>query len=279
MLFAMSEEDVIARSERPATIATLLTDLRALGIETGMTVMVHSSLSRLGFVAGGAQAVVMALAEAVGSDGTLMMPTHSSDLTDPAPWQHPPVPSSWWDTLREETPAFDPRLTPSRHMGAIVECFRHLPGVERSSHPTTSAAAVGPNASTLVAGHELAHGLGESSPQARLYDLDGHILLLGVTHANNTSLHLCEYRSAPADAPMTTYASPVMVGGRRTWTTYANLVDDDSDFERVGDEFAATGLQRSGRVGAGVGHLMRARDLVDFGTGWMRTHRHGAPAG
>ena len=78
-------------------------------------------------------------------------------------------------------PAYDPNLTPTRSMGVIPECFRHLPGVIRSSHPVSSAAAVGPNAAAIVEGHELVNGLGEGSPQGRLYGLDGHTLLLGVS--------------------------------------------------------------------------------------------------
>jgi aminoglycoside 3-N-acetyltransferase len=115
--------------------------------------------------------------------------------------------------------------------------------------------------------------LGETSPQARLYDLDGYILLLGVTHSNNTSLHLAEYRAAPPDAAMTTFGSPVIVDGRRGWVTYPNLVDDDSEFERVGDEFGMTGQQQTGRVAAADARLVRARDLVDFATQWITTHR------
>jgi aminoglycoside 3-N-acetyltransferase len=146
----VSEEEAIARVDRPATVASLVADLRSLGVTAGMTVMVHSSLSRLGYVAGGAQAVVQALLEAVGTDGTIMMPTHSGDLTDPAPWTSPPIPAAWWDIVRNEMPAFDIRLTPTRGMGAIVECFRHVRGVRRSAHPTVSAAAVGPNAEALM---------------------------------------------------------------------------------------------------------------------------------
>jgi aminoglycoside 3-N-acetyltransferase len=56
---------------------------------------------------------------------------------------------------------------------------------------------------------------------------------------------------------------------------YANLVHDASDFERLGEDFAGTGLQRSGPVGAGVAHMMRARDVVDFATSWMAEHRYG----
>jgi len=158
-------------------------------------------------------------------------------------------------------------------MGAIVECFRHVPGVRRSSHPTVSAAAVGPNTATIVDGHELDGGLGESSPQARLYELDGHILLLGISHEHNTSLHLAEYRSAAPGADWMTEHSPVMVDGERRWQPYRYLVDDVSDFDRIGEEFAGTGLEMSGPVGAGTGRLMRARDLVDFATEWMRVNR------
>jgi aminoglycoside 3-N-acetyltransferase len=269
----VSEHDAIARVGEPATVRSLAADLRTLGLTEGATVMVHSSLSRLGYVSGGAHAVVTALLEVVGTTGTVMMPTHSGDLSDPASWSRPPVPAAWWATIRREMPAYDPVLTPTRGMGAIVECFRHVPGVRRSAHPTVSAAAVGPNAAVLVDGHELAHGLGEGSPQARLYDLDGHVLLLGVTHANNTSLHLAEYRAAPADAATTTQWSPVQVGGRREWVSYPILVDDTDVFAAIGDAFALTGQQRSGRVGAGEARLMRSRDVVDFAVGWMRAHR------
>ena len=107
-----------------------------------------------------------------------------------------------------------------------------------------------------------------------MYDLDGHILLLGVTHANNTSLHLAERRAAPPDAATTTNSSPVLVDGRREWVTYPDLVDDAGDFDQIGEAFALTGLQRSGQVGAGSALLMRSRDIVDFATAWLSTNRN-----
>lgn len=269
----MGEASTIAQTTTPSTSASLLAELRELGVEAGSTVMVHASMASLGFVAGGAHAVVLALLEAVGPTGTLVMPTHSTDLTDPASWSNPPVPEPWHLLMREAMPAYDPALTPTRSMGAIVECFRHVPDVVRSEHPTVSAAAVGPNALELTAGHELRDGLGDASPQGRLYDLDGQILLLGVTHANNTSLHLAERRSAPADARWRKQSSPLTVNGERTWVTYDCLDDDPGDFERIGEAFAATGAERAGPIGTGTGRLMRARNLVDFATEWMREHR------
>ena len=265
----MTEQEAIDGSTRPATVASLVADLRNLGVDRGMTVMVHSSLSKLGYVSGGAQAVVMALLEVIGPDGTLAMPTHSGDLSDPAQWSNPPVPEAWWEQLRAEMPAYDQALTPTRWMGSVVECFRHVSGALRSAHPTVSAAAVGPNAEFITAGHQLAHGLGESSPQARLYELDGQILLLGVTHANNTSLHLAQYRSTVPGATSLTQASPVIVDGCRQWVSYPNLDVDDDDFSRLGEAFSATEAEQVGPVGNGVGRLMRSRDLVDFATSWM----------
>lgn len=264
---------VIGASARPATVESLTEDLERLGVTPGITLMVHSSLSRLGFVAGGAQAVVEALLAVLGPSGTLMMPTHASHLGDPARWERPPVPPEWWETIRACTPAFDPELTPTFEMGAIVECFRHMPGVRRSAHPRHSAAAFGPHAQQLVDGHGLDDGLGEGSPQARLYDLDGHVLLLGVTHGNNTSLHLAEHRIAPVDAPVVIESSSVRTEAGRAWVTYRELATDSDDFDAIGAAFAATGGERRGPVGAGVGRLMRARDVVDFATARMREHR------
>lgn len=269
----MGEIDAIRLATQPATVTSLSTDLRALGVPYGATVMVHSSLSSLGYVAGGAHAVVTALLEVLGTDGTLVMPTHSSDLSDPAAWRNPPVPDTWWQTIRDEMPPFDAELTPTVEMGAIVECFRHVGGVRRSNHPTVSATALGPNSDTVVDGHGLADGLGESSPQARLYDLDGWVLLLGVTHANNTSLHLAEYRAEFPNKRWETHGSPVRRDGRRSWTAYDELADGSEDFEQIGDAFAETGLERLGPIAAGRGRLSRVRDIVDFGVRWIETHR------
>ena len=270
----MSETRAIAESDRPATVDSLTKDLRTLGVRDGAVVMVHSSLSRLGYVAGGAHAVVLALLDTVGPDGTIVMPTHSGDLSDPAGWSKPPVPEAWWDTIRSAMPAFDPALTPTRRMGAIVECFRRLPGTRRSAHPTISVAAHGPQATTIIDPHPLAYGLGEDSPLARLYELDADVVLLGVGHANNTSLHLAEYRADyPNKAWTTTHASPVLIDGHRSWTTYDDLEADDSDFVPLGESFASTGKEHSGTVGAGVGRIMRQRDVVDYAVDWMERHR------
>lgn len=107
------------------TVQTLAADFRRLGVKAGMTILLHSSFKSLGqWVAGGPVAVILALEEVLGESGTLVMPTHSSDLTDPAGWSNPPVPEAWWQSIREQMPAYDPDLTQLRGMGVIPDCFR-----------------------------------------------------------------------------------------------------------------------------------------------------------
>lgn len=164
-------------SNDPLTINRLSQELHACGIQPGQTILVHTSLRSLGWIVGGAQAYLQALLQAVGSSGTLMMPTQSWKNLDPARGVHPKVPEAWWPMIRAHWPAYDPARTPSNTMGAAAELFRTWPGVRRSDHPVRSLAAFGPNAERLVSNHRLEEPFDEDSPVGQLYALDGSILL------------------------------------------------------------------------------------------------------
>jgi aminoglycoside 3-N-acetyltransferase len=101
----ISEAKIIERTEYPLTAQALAEKLRECGLGPGQTVLVHLAMSQLGWVVGGAEAVIMALLEVLGQEGTLMMPTQTGNNTDPAEWQYPPVPQSWWQVIRDHTPA------------------------------------------------------------------------------------------------------------------------------------------------------------------------------
>jgi aminoglycoside 3-N-acetyltransferase len=271
----VSEADAIARAGAlPVTVASLTADLQRLGLRAGVTLLVHSSLSALGWVCGGPVAVIAALEQVLGTDGTLVMPTHSGDQSEPSVWQCPPVPQAWWQVIRDTMPAFDPGLTPTRGMGAIPECFRNRQGVRRSAHPQVSFAARGPNAAFVTEGHRLADCLGEGSPLARLYELDASVLLLGVGHDSNTSVHLAEYRADFPNKRVVRQGSAVLVDGVRRWVPFDDMDVDSDDFERIGADFVATGAALVGTVGCAPCQLMRQRPLVDFAVAWMEANRH-----
>jgi aminoglycoside 3-N-acetyltransferase len=156
--------------------AGVVAALRRLGIKPGDVVLVHSSLSRLGFVAGGVDAVVMGLQEAVGADGTLGAPTF---------WTVDP-------TTVDEGTLFD-SVQGKSQLGVISERIRQLPGAVRSLHPTHSASFVGPRARDLTAEHHKDEApAGPHSPYRKLAEVEGKILLLGVSLEYLTSFHTIE---------------------------------------------------------------------------------------
>jgi aminoglycoside 3-N-acetyltransferase len=269
-----NENDTIARTGRlPATVDSLARDLAALGLAPGGVAIVHSSLKSLGYVVGGPVAVIAALERVLGPGGTLVMPTFSGQLTDPETWMAPPVPREWWPIIRANEPAFDPAATPTRMMGAIPELFRALPGARRGDHPHVSFAARGADATAIAVAHTLGNSLGETSPLARLYERDAQVLLLGVGHANNSSIHLAEYRTAAPTRRRERKGGPILKDGKRVWAVYDDIAFDTADFAALGDAFAATGAERAGRVGQAAARLMRQRDLVDFAVRWMEGSR------
>jgi aminoglycoside 3-N-acetyltransferase len=273
MIPSMGEGKAVIATSRPRTRESLGADLRNLGVRPGGVLLVHSSLSALGWVVGGAVAVVQALLDIVGPDGTLVCPTHTGDNSDPAVWMRPPVPRDWWPVIRAHMPAFDPRVTPSRGVGAIPEVLRSWPGALRSAHPQTSFAALGPRAGIITRDHRLGSALGEHSPLRRLYDLDAEVLLLGAGHDSNTSLHLAEYRRS---APRRGRSGAAVSGpdGRR-WVTCDDVDLDDGDFGAIGAAIDAAGLTRGGVVGSARCALMSQRAVVDFAREWMERHRAG----
>ena len=271
----MSENDIIKRTkDNPATVPSLMADLSALGVTPGMTLLVHSSLSALGWVNGGPVAVILALENVLGPEGTLVMPAHSGGLSDPAGWENPPVPEAWWDVIRQTMPAYDPDLTPSRGMGVIPECFRNQKGVRRSSHPHFSFAAWGADAAAITREHTLEFGLGDRSPLARIYDRDGWVLLLGVGHENNTSLHLAEYRADYAGKRVITSGAPVTVDSGHEWAQFQDIGLDKTDFKQIGHAFARdTGLAHTGQVAQASATLFPQRPIVDYAVKWMEKNR------
>lgn len=267
----MSETSSIQMVSQPGTRESITADLRRLGVKKGMVLLVHSSMSRIGWVNGGPVPVIQALMDVVTEQGTLVMPAHSSDLSDPKHWENPPIPQAWHETVRQTMPIYDPQTTPTRQMGRIAELFRSWPGVRRSAHPQNSFAAWGQYAVFVTENHTLENSLGENSPLARVYDLRGSILLIGVGYDRNTSFHLAEYRVP--NPPKFRHGVPWKEGDEKIWKEFDDVDWDDDQFASIGRDFERTSSVTMGKIGAAQCRLMYQPTAVDFAQQWITGKR------
>lgn len=247
--------------------------LKKVGVCLGQTIMVHTSLSSLGFVCGGAQVIIEALLECVGKEGTIMMPAQSWKNLDPEEGVHWEEPKEWWQIIRDNWPAYDKKITPTNTMGAVAEMFRGWPGTLRSDHPARSVSAYGKYAKYLTQNHDLSNIFGDGSPIGKLYELDGYVLLIGVGYDKNTSLHLADVRAKYPGKHLSTEHSAIMVNGKRKWVSYETLYVDGEDFEQIGAAFELQGKVYKESLGNGSICFMRQRDIVDFAVEWIQKNR------
>jgi len=217
--------------------AKLVDQLHALGVREGGVLLVHTSFRAVRPVEGGPLGLIRALRQALGSNGTLVMPSMTSG-----------------DRL------FDPRSTPTEGMGITAERFWRQPGVVRSGHPGASFAAEGPLAEQICRPQPLSPPHGPDSPVGRVHELDGQVLLLGVGHSENTTLHLAE---AIARVPYSvSHPCVVEVDG-----IAQTLMIPETDhccvrFGLADDWLRTRGLQREGKVGNAEARLVDSRDVV-----------------
>jgi aminoglycoside 3-N-acetyltransferase len=233
----------------PVTQSDIVRGLRALGLEPGCSVLVHSSLSSLGYVEGGADAVIDALIETVGTAGTVLVPTLTGSEALNA----------------ENPPVYDPAATPC-WTGRIPETLRLRPQAVRSLHPTHSVAAIGGRAGELTAGHDLCiTPCGPNSPYGRLAQSGGYILLLGVNHDVNTSFHLVEeIVGVPYHMQPGLVAARVIEDGQaRTIHLMLHRYGSPRDFSRMEPVLRERGIQRDGRIGDAHVRLVDAGRFVE----------------
>jgi len=221
----------------PIRIQILVEQLSALGVQPGTILVVHTAFSRVGPVEGGPLGLVQALSHALGASGTLVMPSMTDD----------------------DDHVFDPKATPCRGMGIVADTFWRQEGVERSDSPHAFAAR-GPQAARILRPHPPDVPHGADSPVGRVYELGGSVLLLGVGHDANTTVHLAEsMANVPYRVPRYTMVSR---GGVPTRLDYAEADHCCERFALLDDWLDAEGRQRRGRVGRAQARLVRASDVV-----------------
>lgn len=137
-------------------------------LSPGMKIALHSSLSSMGYVKGGALTVINVLKGIITPSGLIMMPVFTYGRQP-----------------------YDPAITVS-YTGIIPETFRNTDGVERSAHPTHSYCAWGKGARDILSGHEAEEPFKAGTPLDKFALQGGFVMLLGVTHAANSLIHVAQ---------------------------------------------------------------------------------------
>ncbi|MBT4764782.1 AAC(3) family N-acetyltransferase [bacterium] len=165
-----------------------------LGLNKSDDVIVHSSMKSLGFVVNGAIDVIDALIECVNLDeGTILMPAHTGQLTDPVHWKNPKIAKESIEIVRNSIKPFDKKLTPVRGRGIVAETLLSYPEVKRSSHPLNSFSAIGKGADFYTSSHSFDEPYGIDSPIGKLYQSNGGGTCVGIGVNVFTAIHLAEY--------------------------------------------------------------------------------------
>jgi aminoglycoside 3-N-acetyltransferase len=163
-------------------------------------------------------------------------------------------------TMTDGESKFDPNTTPTLDMGITAETFWRQPGVLRSTHPGGSFAAQGPLAARICEPQPLSPPHGPDSPVGRVHELDGQLLLLGVTHSENTTLHLAE---VIAKVPYSVaHPCVVEVDGELRTLLIAETDHCCTRFRLADRWLSDKAKQRTGLVGNAHARLCASRDVV-----------------
>lgn len=202
--------------------------LRTLGLKQGDIVLLHSSLYSLGHVDGGPEAVIDAFLEAIGKEGTLLVPVFGD-------------------------------------LGILTTTLKNRPGAVVSPCPVGTVAALGPAAEELCRDHwkpESCHG--EGTPFKRLADKGGYVCLMGVDQDRNTSLHgiEAELRLAYLGTTSREFTTPEGETVKKTWKYYPGPHRDFISFDHVLRE---RGIMKQLRIGNSQVRLINAKGMWECG--------------
>lgn len=265
------------------TRAALREDLHRLGVGPGDAVMVHAAMRKVGPLLNGPDALIGALADAVGPEGTILAYTDWDAAYEELLDEAGRVPAAW----RAHVPPFDPAASRAiRDHGVFAEFVRTTPGARRSGNPGASVAALGARAGWLTADHPLDYGYGEGSPFAKLVEAGGKVLMAGAPYDTMSLLHHAEHLARIRGKRVRRYEVPFATPDGVHWRmleefdTSSPVVAGQPDdyFADIVRAFLATGAGAQGMVGAAPSLIVDAPAICAFAVEWLERTAGGGPS-
>ena len=232
---------------------------RALGVEAGDTLLVHSSYKSLGGVDGGPQTVIDAFLEILGEEGTLLMPTFNFDFCKGADW--------------------DVKETPSQ-MGYMTNLARLDPRAKRVFHPIYSFAVIGKYADDFAKINDKS-SYGANSAFAKLRELDGKIMVIGLSYNDSmTFFHHIEEMEGVDYRYLKTFTGQITDWEGNTYEdSYQMLVRNlemgvQTMVDPMGALMEKAGIIKSKKIGEADVKLMKANEVYEFTVREMKRDPH-----
>ncbi len=240
----------------------LINCLEALGVASGQTVMVHSSLMSLGLMSDCAindipKNIFEILKDQLGTQGTLC------------------VPGSYWEYGQEGSDAFDVINSPvSKGLGAFPRYMLGHEGSMRSPNPIFSIIAYGPNADHLTQG-VTAHSFGYDSAWDRLFKSDAQMLFLGCDLSYMSLVRYIEFHFGVPYLYHKLFHKPIIQGGEVLFDECVALVRymhcpveyDLSNFQKLLEE---QGVLKSFAIGHTNSYFLNMKACFDIGMEALR---------
>jgi aminoglycoside 3-N-acetyltransferase len=256
----------------------LANGFRKLGIRAGDAVMLHASVRAVGEVAGGPDAIHLALKSALTPEGTLMMYASCPRYYDEVGRGNLTVEQE--REIREKLPAFNPLTARSaRDNGTLVEFLRTYPDSQVNRH-VARFVFWGKQTEHLMSSQPWSYAFGADSALERFLRLDGKIVLLGSDHDAVSFLHYVEHVADFPGKRIARFEVPIVENGRRVWRAMKEVDTSgagahanwpDRFFAKIVDGLLAKTKNTGGRVGNAMTHIVNAPELFDFALPLMQS--------
>ena len=264
----------ITLDEEPETIVSdkesICAQLKELGLKRGMVVLVQGDTKNMGHFIGGEQMIIEALMETVGYEGTIVMPTFTPFLADPA-CQKNPISRSYWEDVRESALPFNKKLTMPDPEDTLANQFLRNEGVARSYHPLYSFAAWGKYAKLICDKHPLHFGLNEDSPLGKIMEFNGFVVLLGVPYEESVIFKLAQYQEK--NLPIKIISAPIENNRHIEWKSMLDYDLVDTDLGEIGDIMEERSIIRSNYIAMAKCLFFSTREAVTLATSYFHLQK------
>lgn len=268
-------EKTINETNNPLTKNDILKALKALGLHSKSKVEVHASLSTFGFIVNKQYDVIDALIDTI-TEGVIIMPAHTSEMTNPRDWENPPVPKEWIPIIEDNRKPFDPQVFMPERIGIIAKTFLLYPEVKRTLHPEVSLSVYNKTNDP----HWLNHGFDDRElihPLYKLKEEKGHILMMGTDFYTCSSIHLSEFMSEYATIDEYEYKIKVDNKIIKKTITTKYFDDDDINFKAISEtyikQYKDTDAYKQVKVGNATLTLIEADKLFDIAKEFHMTYK------